>query len=266
MTTDERIIEILERRLAGTRFRACPGISEFYVSDMGDVFTTRKPTPTSKESEEFVEDGTYLRRPHVSRGNGYCYVAIGRAIGRNCIQVHRLVLEAFVGPCPEGMEACHWPESIRSNNRLSNLRWDTRPANKIDMINDKMSTFGAKNPQAKMTDEHVKKAIILRAAGKTLKQIAEEFGVTRSAVSRAIHGDGWKHINRTGLPSIAHMKAIPKSQNGSKNTSAKIDESSVREIRRLRDTGLTLGSIAGIFGISVSNVSLIAKRATWTHI
>lgn len=46
-------------------------------------------------------------------------------------QVHRLVLEAFVGPCPEGMEACHWDDNP-ANNVLSNLRWDSREGNYRD--------------------------------------------------------------------------------------------------------------------------------------
>lgn len=36
--------------------------------------------------------------------------------------VHHLVLEAFVGPCPEGCEALH-ADDQRSNNRLDNLSW-----------------------------------------------------------------------------------------------------------------------------------------------
>lgn len=47
--------------------------------------------------------------------------------------IHRLVLEAFLGPCPEGMEACHWDDNPR-NNRLSNLRWDTRAENMRDQV------------------------------------------------------------------------------------------------------------------------------------
>lgn len=47
--------------------------------------------------------------------------------------VHRLVLEAFVGPCPAGMEACHWND-IPSDNRLSNLRWGTASDNRFDRV------------------------------------------------------------------------------------------------------------------------------------
>jgi len=45
---------------------------------------------------------------------------------------YRLVLEAFVGPCPPGMECLHWDDN-HSNNRLANLRWGTRTENMRDM-------------------------------------------------------------------------------------------------------------------------------------
>lgn len=40
------------------------------------------------------------------------------------VRVHRAVLEAFIGPCPEGMEGRHWPDLNPLNNHLSNLCWD----------------------------------------------------------------------------------------------------------------------------------------------
>jgi formylmethanofuran dehydrogenase subunit E len=48
--------------------------------------------------------------------------------------VHRLVLLAFVGEPPEGMEACH-NNGDPSDNRLENLRWDTHSENMIDSVN-----------------------------------------------------------------------------------------------------------------------------------
>lgn len=47
--------------------------------------------------------------------------------------VHRLVLEAFVGPAPQGHECCHY-NGNGSDNRLENLRWDTRSANHLDKV------------------------------------------------------------------------------------------------------------------------------------
>ena len=47
--------------------------------------------------------------------------------------VHHLVLESFVGPRPQGQEACHW-DGDASNNALSNLRWDSHKANEADKL------------------------------------------------------------------------------------------------------------------------------------
>ena len=46
--------------------------------------------------------------------------------------VHLLVLEAFIGPRPSGMVACHRDENC-TNNVLANLRWDTPDANWDDL-------------------------------------------------------------------------------------------------------------------------------------
>ena len=61
--------------------------------------------------------------------NGYLKVGLP---GGNAL-VHRLVLTAFVGPCPSGMEGCH-NDGDRSNNRLDNLRWDSRKENNLDAV------------------------------------------------------------------------------------------------------------------------------------
>lgn len=47
--------------------------------------------------------------------------------------VHRLVLEAFVGPCPDGLQCCH-NDGDATNNRLENLRWDTPSSNMYDKV------------------------------------------------------------------------------------------------------------------------------------
>jgi hypothetical protein len=50
-------------------------------------------------------------------------------------QVGRLVLETFVGPCPPGLECCHANDNP-ADNRLINLRWDTRSANQVDRVHN----------------------------------------------------------------------------------------------------------------------------------
>lgn len=59
--------------------------------------------------------------------------------------VHSLVLEAFVGPRPTGMHACH-ANDIPSDNRVENLRWDTPRANRLDSVRN------GTNPNANKTE------------------------------------------------------------------------------------------------------------------
>ena len=47
--------------------------------------------------------------------------------------IHRLVLLAFEGPEPDGMEVCH-TDGNPANNRLDNLRWGTRGDNLRDRV------------------------------------------------------------------------------------------------------------------------------------
>ena len=62
---------------------------------------------------------------------GYATVRLcDKANGRNEVHlVHRLVLTTFVGPCPEDMEGCHFPDKNTSNNCLLNLVWATHEEN-----------------------------------------------------------------------------------------------------------------------------------------
>jgi hypothetical protein len=47
-------------------------------------------------------------------------------------RVQRLIMLTFVGECPEGLEVCHNVANV-NNNRLDNLRYDTRISNRADM-------------------------------------------------------------------------------------------------------------------------------------
>lgn len=65
--------------------------------------------------------------------SGHLQVPISAGCIQRLFQVHRLVLTAFVGPCPAGMEGCHW-NGDPTDNRAANLRWDTQSANTLDSI------------------------------------------------------------------------------------------------------------------------------------
>jgi hypothetical protein len=108
---------------------------------------------------------------------GYQVLTLGKA--RRQFRLHVLVLEAFVGLRPEGMQACH-RDNDKSNNRLSNLRWDTPSGN----IADRRSYWGSENPRSKLTDEQRVEIRRRRRAGERTIDLAREFGVTSTRVGQ----------------------------------------------------------------------------------
>jgi thymidylate synthase ThyX len=65
--------------------------------------------------------------------NGHAVVSLNRPGCQEVRLVHQLVLEAFVGPCPAGMEGCH-NDGNGLNNNVANLRWGTPRSNADDRI------------------------------------------------------------------------------------------------------------------------------------
>jgi hypothetical protein len=104
------------------RWRPVPGFGTRYeVSDQGRVRSR------AKSAEERM-------RSLSANSQGYHTVDLWNGDGTSATKrVHRLVLEAFVGPAPAGHEACHG-NGDRTDNRLENLRWDVRTENMRDVV------------------------------------------------------------------------------------------------------------------------------------
>lgn len=107
--------------------------------------------------------------------------------------VHRLVLLAFVGPCPAGMQGCH-NDGDPKNNHISNLRWDTPAANTADQIRHGTRPFGSQRKGAKLTEESVKEIRKLVAQGFKQRDLARQYGVSDIVISFAVNRKTWKHV------------------------------------------------------------------------
>lgn len=110
--------------------------------------------------------------------------------------VHRLILEAFIGPCPDGMEGCHFDDDP-SNNRLTNLRWDTPKANKADAFRNGRLHFlrGQEHHASKLSDDQIREIrIIYAGGGATQRQLAKQYNLNQSHVSFIVRGLSWSHL------------------------------------------------------------------------
>jgi hypothetical protein len=105
--------------------------------------------------------------------------------------VHRLVLEAFIGAAPAGLEACH-NDGNPKNNVLSNLRWDTRRENAADRIAHGTAAIGEKHPMAKLTKEQ---ALEIRTChSDALPILATHFGITVDHARKIKSRLAWKDL------------------------------------------------------------------------
>ena len=103
---------------------------------------------------------------------------------------HKLVMEAFVGKRPVGMECCH-ADGDPWNNNLSNLRWDTRINNSQDKFKHGTQKLGENHPMSKLTIEKVLK---IRQDNRVHRLIAFEYGVSQSVISQIKSKKSWAHI------------------------------------------------------------------------
>lgn len=137
----------------------------------------------------------YVLQPNPSKHNyGYLRVTFGSRDSRRKEYVHALVLETFHGPRPPRHVARHDPDHDPANNRPENLKWGTQKENCADMVRHGRSTFGERNPSAKLTKADVFEIRAERRLNTPIKVLAARFGVVESCISRVTTGNNWRHL------------------------------------------------------------------------
>ena len=108
-------------------WKPVPGYEGCYeVSDRGSV----------RSLDRVARDGKRLRGQAIApwqMPSGHLRVGLTRNGIKRTLKVHRLVLLAFVGPPPTGMEVLH-RDGDPTNNTLENLRWGTKSENSRDQL------------------------------------------------------------------------------------------------------------------------------------
>jgi len=167
-------------------------IGENYrVGDDGSVWSNHRNTRAAVTAA----DGWHLIVGGSDK-DGYRKVIICEGGKRQYWRVNMLVLTMFCGPPPSDMKnptAAH-ANGVRTDNRLTNLRWATQKSNVADKKNHDTAQIGEKHPQCKLTNAKVLEIRKLRAAGITWREIAELLGEKLVTVHAAGSGRNWKHI------------------------------------------------------------------------
>lgn len=126
-----------------------------------------------------------------SDGVRYMRVDLMRDGKKHPRRVHNLVLEAFAGPSPKGMEACHGNLGCLVNS-LDNLCWGARAKNMgEDKVRDGTSNRGERCGANKLTENQVVEIRSMLRNGVPQREIATIYGVIQQTISSIKSGKIW---------------------------------------------------------------------------
>lgn len=114
---------------------------------------------------------------------------------RKVRKVHRLVLEAFVGKCPPGMECAHL-DGNPLNNKLDNLKWCSSKENNSHKKLHGTHRFGERHQSAKYSAKIVRAIRKMYDSKKTsATEISRIFNIGRRYVSKIASREIWADTN-----------------------------------------------------------------------
>lgn len=182
--------------LVGEVWKTVPCCKVYEVSNLGRL---RSKTRIVRRKNRWGNEVDYvvrsrLLKPHSSDDKQYVAATLSNNKKMVYTLVHRLVLEAFVGPCPNGMECCH-EDGKPGNNRLNNLRWGTSLSNHDDRRRHGTIVRGEKNASAKLTESKVRRMRRLWDEGKaSLNQLMVQFGMSKATTYQILIRKLWRHV------------------------------------------------------------------------
>ena len=154
-------------------WRPIPGYEGYEVSNFGNVRSYRLSGLNGGRRSVPVTINPWTKL------SGHLSVSLRKKGNTHKKLVHRLVLLAFVGKCPCDMEAAH-NNGIPYDNRLSNLRYDTRSGNIMDRVKHGGSNRGSRHVLSKLNEQDV---LSIRKDARPQKKIAADYGVSQSRIS-----------------------------------------------------------------------------------
>lgn len=170
-------------------WRPVVGWRGFYeVSNLGRLRSLPRPVRQSNGVTINIK-GRILKTPPDNYGYPQC--GFWRPGRYQHARLHKVVCAAFLGRCPAGKEARHI-NGVRSNCRLSNLKYGTRSQNQKDRALHGTSNRGERCAAAVLTKHQVIRIRAAYAAGKlNQRQLGEKYGVSGKTIGNIVRLERW---------------------------------------------------------------------------
>lgn len=113
-----------------TEWRPVPDYESLYEANTNGQIRSLDHEVPSRGGTRMVR-GKLLKQ--FERPDGYLQICLSKNGSQRWFTVHSVIAATFIGPRPAGMDVCHG-DGNGSNNRLRNLRYDTKSANIRDSV------------------------------------------------------------------------------------------------------------------------------------
>jgi len=163
---------------------------QYEVSSRGEI----------RSLDRIMPHGVFRRgRPMRTKRDRNGYLTVGlRAHGvQKTLKVHRIVLDAFYGPCPPGHLCGHF-NGIRDDNRIENLAWITPKENIRHMDEVHFTRKARRGEEVHFSKLCASDVIRIREAsvfGAKRADLAKVFGIDRATVRLILIGKNWSHLH-----------------------------------------------------------------------
>lgn len=163
-------------------WKQIPNWKEYEISNYGEVRRIEKNCGATV--------GKTLKPSKLK--NGYLKVSLCRNSKRKEFLIHRLVAMTFIGDA-DGMDVCHI-DGTRNNNKLSNLRIDTRKGNMRDAVEHGTMIKGSKVGTSKYKEDFILKIKEHFKNGSTVVELHNKFNIPKPTLYGIKNNVNWKWL------------------------------------------------------------------------
>jgi len=128
-----------------------------------------------------------------TKKTGYRIVSLWKDNKQKMHRVCKLVLETFIGPCPEGME-CRHLNGKSNNDNLTNLRYGTKQENINDKIMHGTIVKGSMVWNSKLKESDIPNIKNLINSGLSDIEIGRIFKVSYATIYDIRKNKTWSHV------------------------------------------------------------------------
>jgi hypothetical protein len=193
--------EFTQEEWKSEEWRSVDGYEGIYeVSDLGRLRRAYRGPKTQGRHR--------LIRAYPNR-NGYFFFRLSRKGTVTRRAAHSMVMLAFVGPRPDGLQVNH-VDGDKGNNRLRNLEYVTRQENmrhavRLGLIERGLQSSAIRRPEcilrgeslpfSKLTDAQVREIKYRHAyEGVSQMELGRQYGVAANTINAIVNGRTWAHV------------------------------------------------------------------------